>query len=281
MRPGVTINTTIRRSVALALLCGLAISVAQGQSSLSPARQREILREALSAYDQAVAMARESPDRAMGSLRAAAAGFQALIDAGVQNADLEYNLGNTYFRLGELGRAVLHYRRAARLDPHDPRLTANLRYARDRVEPRITPSGEQRLSRQLLFWHYQTSLRQRTWLLVSLSVIGWALAFVWLWWPRRPLLITGLVIAALGLAAGGSILWQLRAEATHPPAVVVDHVVPLRLGRDENADLALRQPLGPGVELVILDRRGDWLEVRLPNAQTGWLPANAIEEVVP
>lgn len=246
---------------------------------LSPAREREIMRDALSAFDQAVAVARDDPTRAAELYRQAAAGFSALRDAGLSNAALEYNLANTHFRLGELGQAILHYRRAERLAPGDERLIANLRYARGRVEPSIAPSGQSRLARQLLFWHYSTSLRQRFWALIILAAIGWLLLFLWLRWRVRTLVITGLVAVALSLCTGSSLLWQINDEAQHPPAVLVGNQQYLRLGRGETTDLALQQPLGPGVELRILQQRGDWVEVRLPNDQSGWLPATAIERV--
>ena len=263
------------------LLLALVASVAPvtRADTLSPARQREIMRDALTAFDQAVAIARENPGQAAQFYRQAASGFLALRQAGLRNASLEYNLGNVYFRLGELGRAILHYRRAAALAPGDERLVANLRYAREHVEPRIAPSGERRLARQLLFWHYDTSSMQRFWALALLSIIGWPLLLAWLRWRHRSLLIAGLVAVFLALAAGASLHWQMFDEARQPPAVIVAGETPLRLGRGEGTDLALKQPLGQGIELRILRQVGDWVEVRLANDQTGWLPASAVERV--
>jgi tetratricopeptide (TPR) repeat protein len=285
-------SAAVRRHSGLCAGAGLLVLllVAAGSASepLTPPRQREILQAALAAYDEAVASARENPARAAEQYRAAAAGLLALRDSGLRNAALEYNLGNTYFRLGELGRAVLHYRRAERLAPHDARLIANLRYARDQVEPRITATGSSRLAGHLLFWHYATSRRERFLALVFLSVVGWPLLLLWLRERyrellgasvRRTLLFLGGVAVVLALAAGASLLWQAHDEALRPHAVVVGHEVPLRLGRGTGSDLALKQPLGPGVELRILQQRGGWLEVRLPNEQTGWLPEESVERI--
>jgi tetratricopeptide (TPR) repeat protein len=271
---------TFPRSFGLALLLGvLTPATLRAAEPLSPARQREVLRDALSAFDRAVDVAREDPAQAVQLYRQAEAGFLALGDAGLRNACLEYDLGNVYFRLGDLGHAILHYRRAAALDPSDERLTANLRYARDRVEPRIAPSGQRRLARQLLFWHYGTSVRQRFGALAVVSAGGGLLLFAWLRWRQRGVLIGGLVGVAAALAVGTSLLWQLHADARFPPAVVVARGVPLRLGRGTGSDLALKQPLGPGLELRVLQERGDWVEVRLPNDQAGWLPAAAVERI--
>jgi tetratricopeptide (TPR) repeat protein len=257
-----------------ATLAGLASA-----EPLSPARQREILRDALGAFDRAVEVVRDDPALAVDFYRRAAAGLLALRESGLRNFALDYNLGNIYFRLGDHGRAILHYRRAAAIEPTNASLLANLRYARDRVEPRIAPSGQQRLVRQLLFWHHGTSMGQRFWALVVLSVGGWSTLALWLRWRSRGLLVGGLIGAAAAMAVGSSLLWQIRADTRCPPAVVVGGEVHLRLARGESADLALKQPLGPGVELGVLQQRGDWVEVRLPNDQTGWLPAAAIERI--
>ncbi|MFH1747445.1 MAG: hypothetical protein ABIG44_10425 [Planctomycetota bacterium] len=248
-------------------------------AKLSTARQHQILRDALNAYDEAVACTLDDAERAEELFRSAAAGFEALIASGRHNAALEYNLGNTQFRLGRLGRAIVHYRRAARLDPGNTKLQTNLAYARRQVEPYIEAGGQRRLIHQVLFWHYDTALTQRFWAALGLSLFGWLLLLARLRWDYRGLFIGGAVSVVLGLAAGTSVFVQHNNERQQPPAVIIGQEVVLRLGRGEAYEPALRQPLGAGVELLILQQRGDWLEVELPNQQTGWLPAASVERI--
>jgi len=49
---------------------------------------------------------------------------------GYESASLFFNIGNCYFKKGELGYAVLFYLRAKRLDPNDDDINANLDFAR-------------------------------------------------------------------------------------------------------------------------------------------------------
>jgi tetratricopeptide (TPR) repeat protein len=271
----------LRVSVLCNLLFGIALCVPAiaRADSLPPERQRELAREGLGAFDQAVEVVRHDATRAETLYRQAAAAFEALADSGVRNAALEYNLANTYFRLGELGRAILHYRRAQRFDPTDAALSANLEYARNRVEPYIEPSGTRQLIHRLTFWTSHTSVRTRYQLTLIASIAGWLGLALRLRWRSRALLTLSCLVVLLALANAASVAWQLHDEARRPPAVVLKGEHVLRLGRGEGYDPALNQPLGPGVELRILNQRADWVEVQLPDDQTGWLPASAIKRI--
>ena len=111
------------------------------------------------------------------------------------------------------------------------------------------------------------------------SIVGWLGLRLRLRWRSRALLTLSCLIVLLGLANAASVAWQLHDEAQHPAAVVVSGEHILRLGRGEGYDPALNQPLGPGVELRILNQRADWVEVQLPDDKTGWLPMEAVERI--
>src|SRR5690554_103256 len=64
----------------------------------------------------------------------AAACYQQLVDYGYEGGNLYFNLGNTYYKLGRTGPAVLYYEKAKRLMPRDADLRANLSYALEGVE---------------------------------------------------------------------------------------------------------------------------------------------------
>lgn len=268
-----------RRRAGAACLAGLLLATAAAGATLTPQRQREILNAALESGEQAIVVARNDPHRAEQLLREAIGGFEALAADGVRNPAIEFNLGTAYFRLGDLGAAILHYRRAEHLGGPAPDLSANLAHVRARVRPQIAATETETLLARLLFWQSGFSRGARLWATAGLSVAGWALLT---WWRRRrvPALLTaGATLAALGLIVGAGLMWQVHDEAQRPAAVVVADEVVLRLGRGEGYDAALRDPLGPGVELRVMDERGGWYEVRLANGVTGWLPMSAVAKV--
>src|ERR1700674_3701024 len=76
-------------------------------------------------------------------------GYDQLVRSGQWSANLFYDLGNTYFRAGDFGRAILNYERALALEPHHPEAQANLQIARD--EARALELQQSWLERQLRF----------------------------------------------------------------------------------------------------------------------------------
>ena len=56
--------------------------------------------------------------------------YESIINQGNESAEIYFNLGNAYFKSGDLGYAVLYYIRARRLSPADEDIRHNLEFAR-------------------------------------------------------------------------------------------------------------------------------------------------------
>ncbi len=264
--------------VAWMVLFPGAIAVAE---PLSEGRRRELLSEGAELFDRASELWRSRPEDAARLYRDAAARFASLSAGGLRNAGVEYNAGNAYYRAGDLGRAVLHFRRGLAIEPRDGKLLANLTFVRGQVAPALAPSGAATAWRAVAAWHQDIPLATRAWLAMGASLGGWAVLISLRLSRRRAAPLAGIAVAGLvvGVAAGGSALWELRDRASRPHAVVVVGGTTLRLGRGESYEPALRDALGAGVELRILQERGGWVEVQLRDDQTGWLPAETVERV--
>lgn len=265
------------------VMCTLLLLVSDrattaSEVALSNDRQRELAQNMVQSFEQAVTTQRSAPDSARDFYQQSVQAGQALEQAGVRSPALQYNLGNAFVRLNDLGRAVLHLRRAVALAPGEDRIQANLRYVRDRVEPAIAQPASNQLMRAVLFFHHDYSPSTRIWAAMLAGLTGWACLFARLWKPRMGLTAVGSAGALTGLLLGCSVLWQLHHDAKTPPAVVLETQT-LRLGRGEGHDAALSQPLGPGVELRVLEDRAGWVRVELVDGKTGWLPATAVDRV--
>ncbi|MDE6321364.1 MAG: tetratricopeptide repeat protein, partial [Muribaculaceae bacterium] len=64
---------------------------------------------------------------------------QVVADEG-PSSDIYYNIGNTYYRMGQNGRAIANYERALRIDPTNSDARANLEFVNARIVDK--PSGK-------------------------------------------------------------------------------------------------------------------------------------------
>lgn len=208
-----------------------------------------------------------------GRFQEAADGYQGLIGSGRRHANLCYNLGNAWFRLGDFGKAILNYERALALDPHHPEASANLRLARD--EARALELRKDRVQKY-------SALATPTQYAVAAAIAFWFVLFALtrlFFSPRRSAGRMALVACALGVfALSVYALYTLENGARgHALAIVTGKDIEARLATADNASSVLTLPAGS--EVKVLSQRGDWVYAALPNEQRGWIPAKAVERV--
>jgi tetratricopeptide (TPR) repeat protein len=198
-----------------------------------------------------------------GKFPEAAGAYEALAAGGVRNASLWFNLGNAAYKAGQMGSAIVAYRMAERLTPRDPALRANLQFVRGKVYSdertrvptwkaavRIATLNEWTALTAMLFWAWCAVLmtgemtRQRY---TKTLLLGFGL-----------LLFSG---TATAIAAS-----DLRTESE---AVVVAKEVTARFGPLDESQAAFQ--LRDGAEIIVLDAKGGWLQVRDAEKRTGWM----------
>jgi len=237
---------------------------------------------ALDRVDTAIEQhAADDPERV---LEAAALLASALRDEGISTSESELALGNAHLLGGDLGRAILHYRRGLELDPRSARLRANLEHARSFVEPAPrTPAARPIAERVALSWRGVVDRRVLWWAgAVSLGVLSITLTLRASGGssPRR-IGATRAALAALVLSAA-----PLAAEswivATRSDAVVIEPGVMAYSGPGREAyDKVYEQPLGVGTEGRVLGARHGWIELALANDERAWIPEHAAARIKP
>ena len=213
-----------------------------------------------------------------GDLPRAAASYEALLQEGVASPDLETNLGATYLREGKRGLAALHLERALFLEPGDDDARADLsetrRAAVDRLEGET--EGREALSRVL------SPLPGRAGSIVLLVAwtLAWGLLAAHLFKPGRLFLPLSLAAFALSLVAAivtaGAATWHSVALRR---AVVVAQATPAREGPSERT--ATHFEVHEGTLVRIEDEEAGFRRIKLANGLVGWVPAAAVELVVP
>lgn len=195
--------------------------------------------------------------------------YESLVQQGSKNAVVFYNLGNTYFKRGQLGQAILYYEKAKRLAPRDKDAVANLEYANGLLEYRIE-------DKRNWYWKMLETLldsftRQEIAIIgLSLGLVFWLTGAIFLFirpneswgWKRRTLF--ALVLICLSM-------WTLKAfnETASQEAVVLKNQASMRYGPSYKDRVAFR--LAEGMKVRVKKKSGEWSRVILANGETGWM----------
>ena len=207
--------------------------------------------------------------------------YEELLKQGV-SADLYYNLGNSYYRMDNMTKAVLNYERASLLSPSDKDIRLNLQLARSKTIDKVTPESE------MFFVTWYRAL-------VNLaSVDGWArtalcslvlaiiLALVYLFAGNinlRKVGFFGALAFVVIFLASNLFAWQQRRALTHrTTAIIMESAVPVKSTPAKNGtDLFI---LHEGTKVTIKDgSMRDWKEIRMADGKEGWLETKQIEVI--
>jgi tetratricopeptide (TPR) repeat protein len=241
----------VRPLFALALLAAAtAMASPDGR-----ARHDRLFTEAAKAYDE-----NRLPD--------AIAGWNTLLNQGQLLPEVLFNLGNAYYRNGQLGPAIRAYRHAQMLAPRDPDIRANLGFAAQTagIDLPVRPSL---LAKLLSFSRdeWRSAASTAFWLLILSLAAGIA-------WPHARLVARPAgAIAALLLVVALAGLWAHRQQRRYPEGVIMADGSKVLSGPLESATPLLAIPEGTLVRQ--LDRRGPWVEIRTETIR-GWIPADDI-----
>lgn len=207
--------------------------------------------------------------------------YEQILATGETSAKLYYNLANACFKQEELGRAILFYRRALRLQPGDADIRYNLSVAEARTKDTIERIPEFFLVTWLRALRHTMSATAWTvwsivWLLVALSLVLFYLLAQRL--SLRKLGFYGTLAALLLFVVT---TWFAAASRTEQigekEAVVISLSAAVKASPDRaSTDLFV---LHEGTVVEVTNRLGDWCEVMIADGKKGWTEQNRIEVI--
>ncbi len=204
--------------------------------------------------------------------------FEQIAAAKPGNAEVYYNLGNTYYRLNRIGMAVLNYQRALKISPGYKDAKENLLLTEGRINNRIQPAGD------IFFVDWWQGITQpnkaSTWAIaaiITFSLIIGCMA-VRRFAPsgeKLPVQLPGVLgfvctcFLVLAFAAAQ------RAQESNS-AVVMQNDAPLMNAEQKGKPLAL---VPEGTTIKITGEKGNWVEATLPDGRSGWLQLGQLTKI--
>jgi tetratricopeptide (TPR) repeat protein len=213
-----------------------------------------------------------------GSYKEALQVWTEIYNTGYRSANLDYNIGNAYFKLNNIPSAILFYERAYLLKPADENINYNLQIARTLIVDRFQEIPE------LFFikWYNFVSLFLSTnsWAKISISsfVLFLLLLSLYIYSPRYRYKVIGFWFAIFFIILSlTSLAFTMRNKSlvydSHK-AIITSPVVSGKSSPDKSGnDLFV---LHEGTKVTVEDEVGEWTEIRLSDGNKGWVLINSI-----
>lgn len=205
-----------------------------------------------------------------GEFSKAADEFHKIIDSGIQNGKLFYNLGNVYLKMDDIGRAILWYEKALKLIPGDPDLKFNHNYALSLIkDEKGDKSGAGSIVRIIFFWKYMLNPDTIRWTAIVLNMIFWTLVAVRLVRRKKPVKTPVVIILALALIFTLTAFYNFYESKHLRQGVILPEKVSVRSGlTDDSTELFV---LHAGTKISIDKERENYLRIRYSDEKIGWI----------
>lgn len=200
---------------------------------------------------------------------------------GYAGFEVYFNLGNAYYKNGNLGASMLYFEKALLQDPGNDDVLHNIRVVRARTRDRVEPIP-------LLFfvrwWNeIKNGFLPKTFFVWSVLLL-WALAgalFVFFGYRRvllrRIALTASLLTGVLFLLSVTLYTSRLEQLTGHRGAIIMPDEVTVRSTPDASGVDSFT--IHEGLKVEILDSRDDMYRIRLADGKNGWIPRAAAERI--
>lgn len=192
-----------------------------------------------------------------------------------QSGDVFYNMGNAYYRIGDIPSALLYYEKAHKLRPFDEDIAVNIQLANSKITDKISMAPEFFLS---TWWHkflFLFSVKTFSMLSVFCWISAAILLTIYLFaqsiTKKKASFYTGISLFILGAASIIITEKQVNYLRSNQNAIIFSNSVQVRSEPSNSSKNLFTIHAGTKVGVIVLEQ--DWLEIKLPNGNKGWIAA--------
>ena len=184
--------------------------------------------------------------------------YESILKNKGESSDIYYNLGNSYYKMDNIAKAVLNYERALLLSPGNSDIRFNLELARGKTIDKVTPPSE------MFFITWTQSL------INTMSEKAWAYTGIIMF------ILMILALSLLTILANIFASEQKNELINHDNAIIMAPSVTVKSTPNQSGtDLFI---LHEGRKVMIKDNTmKEWKEIKLEDGNVGWVPTSVIE----
>lgn len=207
--------------------------------------------------------------------------YNELIKDDYISPEIYYNLGNAHFKLNEIPSAILNYERALKLKPDYEDAIFNLKQANFRTIDKV-----EHLPELFIGSAYKNLVVSKTAEMWAYFTIG--LLVVALFMFISYLLTSIILVKKTGFYGGllfllfGLFCWFMASEnqkLVNQSAEAIIFTETVIIKSEPNANSQKLFTLHEGTKVNVLDTQKEWVKIKLPNGNVGWLGAKDLEVI--
>ena len=200
--------------------------------------------------------------------------YEKILNEGFESPELYYNLGNSYYKKGILGKAILNYEKGLKLAPNNEDLKYNLKIANAHIVDKIETLPEFFLSR---WWKNFAAIFPLN-ILTVILVVTFIVFLIAIWIfifgktgnSKKTGLFGGVFIFAVFLLFIFVYITKVSEIKNSRYAIILSQEVTARTSPDETAKAVF--VLHEGTKVRVEDKVGGWEQIKLSDGKKGWVP---------
>ncbi|WP_319505272.1 tetratricopeptide repeat protein [Bacteroides graminisolvens] len=199
-----------------------------------------------------------------------------------ESADIYYNLGNSYYKVGDIAKAILNYERALILKPANEDVISNLEIARGKTVDKVTDVPE------LFFITWLkviiNSMGIQSWAIIAISFFLLFIVSIYFFFfstkivARKIFFSLALFFLVFCVIANISAAFQRRVRLNRMNAIIISPSVTIRSTPNDNGTSLFILHEGRKV-FIKDDSMKDWKEIQLEDGNVGWVKKNDLEVI--
>jgi len=203
--------------------------------------------------------------------------FNYILSFDIESPELYYNLGNTFYRQENIGKAIWSYERCLLLSPSDSDAKYNLMLSNLKVIDKLD------LPDPPFYFNWYLDLKERfnsvEWFNISLSIFSLFLLILTIYRFNANIFFNSLKSVMLSLFFVSLIFTidSMITIQTLNKGIILNHKVEVKSEPNKYSTRLFQ--VNEGLKVKIINQEFDWLKIELLDGKIGWIEKSQILEI--
>lgn len=214
-----------------------------------------------------------------GEYETAIEAYDSLLNSNIESANIYYNIGNSYYKLGDIPNAILYFEKAKKIEPNNADIIYNIELANIQIADKIEAVPHFFLKTWYL--SIRNMFNEKQWTISNISLFIIFLIFTIIFYitsKNRQLWFSLSIIFFILTVVSGFIGYNSYKErTTHNSAIIFTPTIDIKSAPDTKSSTIFI--LHQGTKVSLLEHSAKWQKIRIASGSEGWLKIDDFKEI--